>query len=68
MAMKSPAAIWDVEYRAWKTFIFFPGAWRRRRFARLPAILLNIAFNLATAYLLFASMNAFVPFYAARTK
>lgn len=39
---------------------------RVRGRARPPAILLNTAFNLATAYLFFAGMNAFVPFYVPR--
>ncbi|HXE54074.1 MAG TPA: MBOAT family O-acyltransferase [Tepidisphaeraceae bacterium] len=39
---------------------------RPKGLARLPAILLNTGFNLATAYLFFMSMNAFVPFYAPR--
>jgi hypothetical protein len=39
---------------------------RLSRRARLPAIVLTTAFNLATAYLFFASMNAFVPFYVTR--
>jgi hypothetical protein len=34
--------------------------------ARAPWILLTFAFNLATAYLFFACMNAFVPFYVPR--
>ena len=41
--------------------------WRFNGFARVLAILLNFAFNLATAYLFFASMNAFVAFYVPRT-
>jgi hypothetical protein len=38
------------------------------RRGRLAAILLTTAFNLATAYLFFASMNAFVPFYVTRAE
>jgi hypothetical protein len=39
---------------------------RLDRRGRLAAIVLTSAFNLATAYLFFASMNAIVPFYVAR--
>jgi len=41
---------------------------RLDRRGRLPAIVLTSAFNLATAYLFFLSMNALVPFYVTGRK